>query len=93
MIWKNCDEDATYRNLISCLKNLSTNVKPNQLTSIIERVVKTPMNKIKMDEIELLMSLSFEGNYETEDEPIAKINQNIVLEFYWDFLTDDNAAT
>ena len=51
------------------------------------------MNKIKMDEIELLMSLSFEGNYETEDEPIAKINQNIVLEFYWDFLTDDNAAT
>ena len=93
MIWKNCsDEDATYRNLIASLKNLASNTKPQQLTSIIDKIVTTNKQKIKSDEIELLCSLCSDGVYETDDEPIVKINQARVMEFYWDYLTDDNAT-
>ena len=52
---------------------------------------QTPKRKIKEDEIELVMSLCFENVYNTEDAPIVKLNQNRVLTFYWEYLTDESA--
>ena len=93
MIWRNCyAEDAIYRNLIASLGNLSSKVKPALLTTLIERVASTPRNKIKNDEIELMSNLCYEGStVNLEDEPIIKINQSKVLEFYWEYLTGEGA--
>jgi len=94
MIWRNCQrEDAIYRNLIASLSNLSSKVKPTQMMSIIDRIAQTPKPKVRTDEIELIMSLCFssESSASKDQEPIVKVNQSKVLEFYWDFLTGDEA--
>ena len=90
MIWRNCNEDVMYRNLLVCFQDLASQVKPGQLTQIIEKICATPKQKIKSDEIELLQSLCFE-NKDVKEEAMNRINQNIVLEFYWDYLTDDSS--
>lgn len=76
---------------MSCLSDLATQVKPGQLTSIIERVCQIPKNKIRADEIELLQSLCFDNKFDSSEEPTVRVNQSRVLEFYWDYLTDENA--
>ena len=50
-----------------------------------------PFNKIKSDEIELVQSLCFDNSYDTEDEPIVRLNQSRVLEFYWDYMTAEHS--
>lgn len=94
MIWRNCSaEDAIYRNLIASLSNLSSKVKPTQMMTIIDRIVQTPKPKVKTDEIELVLTLCYnkENSANMEDEPIVNVNRCKVLEFYWDFLTGDEA--
>ena len=91
-IWGNCSEDSIYRNLVSCLQDLASQVKPGALTTIINRVCKTPFNKIKGDEIELLQTLCFDNKYDSEDEPQVRINQARVLQFFWDYLTNENSS-
>lgn len=61
--------------------------------TIIERIVQTPKSKVKTDEIELVLTLCYnkESSVNMEDEPIVKVNRSKVLEFYWDFLTGDDA--
>ena len=68
LIWNNCSEDAIYRNLVTCLTDLASQVKPGQLTTIINRVCQTPRNKIKSDEIELLQTLCFDNKYDSSEE-------------------------
>ena len=75
MIWNNCESAQCYNNLIDALLELSNKVKPLQLTSLIERVCQIPRNRCKADEIDLLHKLSFEiSSYDTDQEPIVKIN-------------------
>ena len=61
--------------------------------TIIERIVQTPKSKVKTDEIELVLTLCYnkESSVNMEDEPIVKVNRSKVLEFYWNFLTGDDA--
>jgi hypothetical protein len=63
------------------------------MMTIIERIVQTPKSKVKTDEIELVLTLCYnkESSVNMEDEPIVKVNRSKVLEFYWDFLTGDDA--
>ena len=93
MIWGNCNDEIIYHNLIGSLKNLASNIKPLSLSRIIDRVIITPKNKVKGDEIELLKNLCYDSNYNksAEDEPLVRLNQIKVLEFYWDFLTADGS--
>ena len=92
MIWGNCNDEIIYRNLIGSLKNLASNIKPLSLSRIIDRILITPKNKVKGDEIELLKNLCFTNKaHSAEDEPLVRLNQCKVLEFYWDFLTEDGA--
>lgn len=93
-IWTNCEAAQCYNNLIDALSDMTnfTSLKPIQVTSIIERVSQVPKNKCKADEIGLLHILSFDVKaLATEEEPVVRLNQCKVLEFYWDFLTDDGA--
>lgn len=91
MIWSNClAEDAIYRNLIASLSNLDTSaMKPAQMSKVIDRVMKVPKSKIRQDEIDLLQLLCYNNlaSVKEEDEPLVKINQAKVIEFYMDFLT------
>ena len=93
MIFGNCNDEIIYRNLIGSLKNLASNIKPLSLSRIIDRIIITPKNKVKGDEIDLLKNLCYESNSnrKAEDEPLVRLNQCKVLEFYWDFLTEDGA--
>ena len=91
-IWSSCSDDTLYRALIQdCLKDLTSHVSPLQLVSIIERVCMTPKKRIKEDEIDLVMSLCYDNVYNAEDAPIVKLNQNRVLDFYWEYLTDESS--
>lgn len=68
-------------------------MKPAQSMRLIERVMQTGKSKIRNDEIELLQTLCFNNitSVKTEDEPLVKLNQAAVLEFYWDYLTCDES--
>lgn len=92
MIWKNCGEDDTcYHNLVESFSGLGTKVKPLQLQPIIELVVKTQHSKVKVDEIELLTALCFDNYFDSTDEDIERLNQNLALEFFWSLITSDTA--
>jgi len=91
LIWRNCSEGTAYRNLVSCLKELASTVPPLKLQSIITRLCQTPLNKIRSDEIELLQSLCFDNASDKEEGPIVRLNQKLVLDFYWQFLTERHA--
>ena len=93
MIWNNCEAAQCYNNLIDALRDM-TSLRPIQLTSIIERVCQIPSYKCKSDEIDLLHKLSYEIlSMDTDEEAVVRVNQCRVLEFYWDFLTGEDADT
>lgn len=95
MIWRNClADDAIYRSLVACLCNLDQSaMQPAQTMRLIERIVQIGKPKIRNDEIELLQTLCFNNitSIKTEDTPLLKLNQAAVLEFYWDYLSNEES--